>query len=203
MVKGLFLWRGMVYGIGRNADKEAFVMFATQQDTPIGPVTLQSDGERLTGLWMAGQKYFGGRGGVTLEEAPDLALFGVVRKWLAAYFAGERPALSDIPLAPAGSAFRQAVWAQLCAIPYGEVMTYGAIGEKVARALHKERIPGQAVGGAVGHNPVSILIPCHRVVGANGSLTGYAGGLERKRFLLSHEGVDMTGLFSPTKGTAL
>ena len=114
-----------------------------------------------------------------------------------------RPAISELPLAPAGSEFRQEVWKLLCEIPYGEVTTYGDIAKKIAARRGKSTMSSQAVGGAVGHNPISVIIPCHRVVGTNGSLTGYAGGLQRKIQLLTLEGADMTRLFIPTKGTAL
>ena len=110
--------------------------------------------------------------------------------------------MAELPLAPQGNAFRQGVWEILCTIPYGEVITYGSIAKKMAVKLQKERMSSQAVGGAVGHNPISIIIPCHRVVGANGSLTGYAGGIEKKIKLLELEGVDMSGFFIPQKGTA-
>jgi methylated-DNA-[protein]-cysteine S-methyltransferase len=120
-----------------------------------------------------------------------------VGEWLGAYFAGRKPGIGDLPLAPNGSAFRWSVWKELLAIPYGEVATYGDIAERIGCKS------AQAVGGAVGHNPISIIIPCHRVVGRNGSLTGYAGGLDRKRKLLELEGADMSRLFAPGKGTAL
>ena len=108
-----------------------------------------------------------------------------------------------MPLAPIGGKFRQEVWGILCEIPYGEVITYGDIAKKVAAKMNKESMSSQAVGGAVGHNPISIMIPCHRVVGSNGSLTGYAGGIGIKVKLLELEGVDMTDFFVPQKGTAL
>ena len=106
-------------------------------------------------------------------------------------------------MAPKGGEFRKAVWDILCKIPYGEVTTYGEIAKEVAVRINKERMSSQAVGGAVGHNPIAIIIPCHRVVGASGSLTGYAGGVDKKAKLLEHEGMDMSHLFKPTKGTAL
>ena len=101
------------------------------------------------------------------------------------------------------SFFRQGVWEILCQIPYGQLTTYGDIAKKIAEKMNRETMSAQAVGGAVGHNPISIIIPCHRVVGAAGSLTGYAGGIDKKIWLLKHEGVDMEGLFIPEKGTAL
>lgn len=106
-------------------------------------------------------------------------------------------------LAPRGSEFRKAVWAALCEIPYGKVTTYGEISKKVAAKFGKQHMSAQAVGGAVGHNAISIIIPCHRVVGSNGSLTGYAGGIDKKVKLLTLEKVDMSSFFIPKKGTAL
>ena len=112
-------------------------------------------------------------------------------------FKGEKPDIKELSLKPQGSLFRQEVWKLLCEIPYGEVTTYGKIAKVVAQKLHKEKMSGQAVGNAVGHNPISIIIPCHRVVGTSGSLTGYAGGIDKKIALLKHEGVDMTHYFIP------
>ena len=175
--------------------------YICEYESPIGVLTLASDGNAISGLWMDGQKYHG----ATLEEdvvrTDDAPGFPEMRAWLDAYFSGARPAPDLVPLAPKGSDFRQAVWRKLLEIPYGELTSYGAI----ANQLKKERgkASALAVGGAVGHNPISIIIPCHRVVGADGSLTGYAGGLDKKIRLLEHEGVDMTKLYVPKKGTAL
>lgn len=116
---------------------------------------------------------------------------------------GEKPSISEIPLAPRGGEFRKTIWEILCQIPYGEVTTYGEIGKKVTEIMNKKTMSGQAVGGAVGHNPISIIIPCHRVVSSNGSLTGFSGGITKKVALLEFEGVDMSKLFRPKKGTAL
>ena len=138
-----------------------------------------------------------------MTEKDDLPVFTAIKNWLDKYFAGQKPAISDLPLAPIGGAFRKAVWDILCEIPYGEYITYGDIAKTMAARMGKASMSSQAVGGAVGHNPISIIIPCHRVVGANGSLTGYAGGISKKIKLLEHEGVDMSKLFVPTKGTAL
>lgn len=123
------------------------------------------------------------------------------RAWLDAYFEGRDPGKIP-PCAPRGSEFRQLVWAKLAEIPYGELVTYGDIAKAIEADTGKKR-SARAVGGAVGHNPVSIILPCHRVVGASRSLTGYAGGIERKTALLKLEGVDMGTLIVPTKGTAL
>ena len=173
--------------------------FATTFSSPVGLLTLASDGQSVTGLWLEGQKYFGAGLPDTIQEK-DLPVFEAARAWLDAYFA-KAPLPPLPPLAPQGSPFRQAVWRLLREIPCGTVTTYGAL----ARALRAQGIPAspQAVGGAVGHSPISIMIPCHRVVGTNGSLTGYAGGVEKTRFLLELEGVDMTGLSVPSRGTAL
>lgn len=164
--------------------------FMTQYASPLGPLTLVSDGQGLAGLWIEGQKYFA----ATLPETPlprdDAPGFEAVRRWLDRYFAGENPSTEGLPLYPAGNAFRQAVWACLREIPYGQVTTYGRIARQAAERLGRAHLSAQAVGGAVGHNPISILIPCHRVVGANGLLTGYAGGLDKKEWLLHHEGAD-------------
>mgnify|MGYP004614743239 FL=1 len=169
---------------------------------PLGWVTLASDGESIVGLWLEGQKYFGDTVNGEMHREDRLAIFAKTRDWLDRYFRGEKPAITEILLAPAGNRFRQEVWKILCDIPYGEVMTYGAIARMIAERLGREKMSAQAVGGAVGHNPVSIIIPCHRVVGANGSLTGYAGGIRTKIRLLEHEKADMTGLFVPEKSTA-
>jgi len=179
--------------------------YSTTYPSPVGMLTLACDGEgsNLVGLWMEGQKYHGGTVPEEMSEKDDMPVFGAAKKWLDRYFAGEKPAVSQLPLAPIGGKFRQEVWEILCEIPYGEVITYGDIAKKVAAKMNKESMSSQAVGGAVGHNPISIMIPCHRVVGSNGSLTGYAGGIGIKVKLLELEGVDMTDFFVPQKGTAL
>jgi methylated-DNA-[protein]-cysteine S-methyltransferase len=173
-------------------------------------LTLASDGESLIGLWIdasaAGghrQKYFWGCLGGTPAIKDDLPVFLAAKAWLADYFAGKKPDASMLPLAPQGSAFRQDVWDILRGIPYGETVTYGAIAKELAARRSKLAMSAQAVGGAVGHNPLSIIIPCHRVVGASGSLTGYAAGIPVKIKLLSLEGADTGRLFVPGKGTAL
>ena len=156
------------------------MIYLTRYESPLGPVLLAADSVGLTGLWFVGQKYFPSfsDGEFLEEETPVLA---EARRWLNVYFSGASPDFLP-PLRPQGSSFRQAVWNVLLTIPRGQTMTYG----EIARRLNVRS--AQAVGGAVGHNPVSILIPCHRVVGSDGSLTGYAGGLERKERLLQLEG---------------
>lgn len=176
--------------------------YSTTYSSPLGIITLACDGSSLVGLWIEGQKYHG----AAFEDDKDSkckTIFDSAKKWLDRYFAGEKPSISELPLAPAGSEFRQEVWNILCEIPYGKVITYGEIAKKMAEKMNRQRMSSQAVGGAVGHNPISIIIPCHRVVGSNGSLTGYAGGINIKVKLLELEGADMSRLFVPTKGTAL
>ena len=173
--------------------------FVSKIPSPVGMLTLASDGESITGLWLEGQKYFGAGLQDPIKEK-SLSVFDLAQNWLDLYFA-KAPLPHLPPLAPHGTPFQQAVWHLLLEIPRGTVTTYGALAQK----LQERGISAapQAVGAAVGRNPISILIPCHRVVGADGSLTGYAGGVEKKRFLLSLEDVDMTGLYIPSRGTAL
>lgn len=175
--------------------------YTTTYPSPIGLITLASDGKNLTGLWIENQKYFER----TLDEntsEKNLPIFKDVKNWLNSYFNKEKPALT-LPLAPKGTPFQQAVWDILLDIPYGQVITYGEIGQKIAQANGKTKMSAQAVGGAVGHNPISIIIPCHRVVGAKGSLTGYASGIDKKIQLLQLEDINMATFFIPKKGTAL
>lgn len=168
------------------------MLYRTCYDSPVGRLMLASDGTNLTGLWLEGQKYFASTIGKTdVTDRSDLPIFAAAVNWLDRYFAGKKPKSSELPLAPAGSDFRKAVWNILCEIPYGEVTSYGRIAGKAAARLQKTGMSGRAVGGAVGHNPISIIIPCHRVVGADGSLTGYAGGIDKKIKLLKLEGVEM------------
>lgn len=156
--------------------------------TPLGPVTAAANDDGLTGLWFVGQKYYPADTG-TWAEDPNHPAFHALRDWLEAYFAGRDPGPLP-PLAPRGTTFQLAVWERLLAIPRGQVTTYGRIARRLAADLGRPSMSAQAVGGAVGHNPVSILIPCHRVVGGDGRLTGYAGGLDKKEALLRLEGVD-------------
>jgi methylated-DNA-[protein]-cysteine S-methyltransferase len=187
--------------------RRLIIFNSTTHPSPVGIITLASNSGNLVGLWLEGQKYHGlplpedTRGRNTRES--DISVFEKTKKWLDTYFAGGRPAISELPLAPAGGAFRQGVWDILREIPYGTVITYGEIARKIAIKMNRTRMSAQAVGGAVGHNPISIIIPCHRVVGADGSLTGYAGGINTKIKLLTLEHADMSKLYVPRKGTAL
>ena len=171
--------------------------YSTTCRSPVGLITLASDGGGLAGLWIEGQKYHGGTIPEAMTEKDSLPVFDKTKHWLDRYFAGEKPCISELPLAPIGGEFRQIVWNILRGIPYGEVMTYGDIAKKTAAKMNAASMSAQAVGGAVGHNPISIVIPCHRVVGSNGSLTGYAGGIAVKARLLELEGADMTALYIP------
>jgi len=164
--------------------------------SPLGKLLLAGVGDGFTGLWIEGQKYYPdlAKDEIRIRETPVLIQ---AELWLNRYFAGEKPEIDELKLLPRGSSFQIIVWKLLCEIPYGKVTTYGALASEAAAASGRETMSAQAVGGAVGHNPISIIIPCHRVVGADGSLTGYAGGLDRKTELLIHEGVDMTRLFLP------
>lgn len=174
--------------------------FIDLYESPLGAITLASDGEALVGLWFEQQKYDKATLG-ECEKRPDLPVLREARTWLDTYFEGKDPGPIP-PVRPRGTEFRQRVWQQLAEIPYGHLTTYGEIAQRIA-AETGTRASARAVGGGVGHNPISIILPCHRVVGASGSLTGFGGGLPRKIALLELEGVDLSGLTVPTKGTAL
>ena len=188
-----------------------------EYDSPIGSIVMAGDGESLTGLWFVGQKYFGstlpGGGECTwthersvegtpkvcggnltevrecIGENTQLPVFQTTKRWLDLYFQGKIPDFMPA-LRLEGTPFRKAVWEILLSIPYGQTMTYGEIASKLAEQRGLPRMSAQAVGNAVGHNPISIIVPCHRVVGSDGSLTGYAGGVEKKAALLALEGAD-------------
>ncbi|MDD4773387.1 MAG: methylated-DNA--[protein]-cysteine S-methyltransferase [Eubacteriales bacterium] len=167
--------------------------YSARYNSPVGEILLAGDeNNNIIGLWIAGQKYIADTMPKELAERDDLAVLREGMAWLDDYFAGLKPGLSELPLAPAGSIFRQQVWKVLAEIPYGELTTYGSVAKETAKRMGKDRMSARAVGGAVGHNPISVIIPCHRVIGSDGSLTGYAGGIEKKIMLLRHEGVDTT-----------
>jgi len=173
-------------------------------DSPLGRITLASDGEKLSGLWFDGQKYYGSTFSEEKEqhEQRKLPIFEQTRQWLDIYFNGQKPDFTP-PLSMQATPFRRDVWEIMLQIPFGQTMTYGAIAKEIAKQRGIERMSAHAVGGAVSHNPISLIIPCHRVVGTNGSLTGYAGGIDKKVWLLTLEKVDLSKFFIPTKGTAL
>ena len=177
------------------------MLYYKKAASPLGEITLRSDGEALTGLWFADDKHYGAKE-IDGEGLADLDVFMQAEAWLAEYFAGREPKVS-VPLKLQGSEFQIQVWRLLQDIPYGRLVTYGDIAKKIAAQKGVARMSAQAVGGAVGHNPLCIIVPCHRVVGANGSLTGYGGGMWRKVRLLELEKVAMSKLTVPTKGTAL
>ena len=170
-------------------------------ESPLGGVLLAADEIGLTGLWFDGEKYFAGNLPKVYAER-ETSILLEAKRWLDIYFSGKEPDFTP-PLHPIGSAFRQSVWEILLQIPYGKTTTYGEIARQLSEKMGLSRMSAQAVGGAVGHNEISIIIPCHRVVGTNGSLTGYAGGIDKKGKLLELEQTDMTGFFVPKKGTAL
>ena len=165
--------------------------------SPLGEVLLSADDTGLSGLWFAGQRYFARTlpPGAAPGETPVLT---ETKRWLDCYFSGKRPDFLP-PLHLIGTDFQQAVWNLLLEIPYGQTVTYGALARTLAQQLGKPAMSAQAVGAAVGRNPVSIIVPCHRVVGADGNLTGYAGGVERKLQLLQLEGADLSRLHVPKK----
>lgn len=153
--------------------------------SPLGAITMASDGDALIGLWFDGQKYFADTLSSDFREEP-LKVFDEAEGWLDLYFSGKAPDFLPA-LNPRGTAFRRTVWNILLTIPYGQTMTYGKVAALAAKRLERPRMSAQAAGSAVGHNPISLIIPCHRVIGSDGSLTGYAGGLERKARLLGLE----------------
>ena len=162
-------------------------------DSPLGGITMASDGKALVGLWFDGQKYFADNLDPDHIEKP-LPIFEQADEWLDTYFSGKIPAFTP-PLSMRTTPFRETVWRVMLSIPYGQTMTYREIAEKVAKEKGLSSMSSQAVGGAVGHNAISLMIPCHRVVGAKGYLTGYAGGIDKKKRLLELEGLDVDELF--------
>lgn len=177
------------------------MIYTSEYTSPLGIITLACDDEAILGLWFNGQRYFGNiLPKQTVER--EHRLFAQARQWLDIYFSGREPDFLP-PLRYDSTPFRKAVCDIMLTIPYGKTMTYGEIAARIAEQKGILRMSAQAVGGAVGHNPISLMIPCHRVIGTGGSLTGYGGGVVRKEKLLELEGTDMRGLFIPKKGTAL
>ncbi len=158
--------------------------------TPIGPVTLAAEGNALAALWMEKQRFFGVVEGKTVapfpsEDSDDPVLL-LAKEWLGRYFAGEKPNPQELPLAPRGSDFQRRVWELLLDVPYAEVITYGQLAARLAERRGRP-VAAQAIGGAVGRNPIALIIPCHRVIAAGGKIGGYGGGIRRKEFLLNFE----------------
>ena len=168
--------------------------FTAHYDSPLGSITLASDGTSLFGLWFEGQKFFADTLNRKHEERCDLPIFHETCRWLDIYFSGNQPAFSP-PLLMRATEFQKSVWKVLLTIPYGHTMTYGDIARIIATQYGRKSMSAQAVGNAVGHNRISLIIPCHRVIGSNGSLTGYAGGIERKAWLLQMEGSGKHGYY--------
>ena len=166
-------------------------------NSPLGDILLASKDNKLIGLWIEGQKYFLSSIKEEIQENSNDGVLLATKSWLDRYFNGQKPNIDELNLSPIGSDFRQAVRKILCKIPYGETITYNDIAKEIARQRKIKKMSAQAIGGAVGHNPISIIIPCHRVVGTNGNLTGYAGGIEKKIWLLRHEHVNMENFFIP------
>lgn len=156
-------------------------------DSPLGGITMASDGEAITGLWFEGQRYYADTLDTDHEEKA-LPVFAQADRWLNIYFSGKAPDFTP-PIQMKATSFRKAVWEIMLTIPFGQTMTYGEIAERIAKQSGS-RTSARAVGGAVGHNAISLIIPCHRVVGSNGSLTGYAGGIDKKVKLLALEQVE-------------
>ena len=153
--------------------------------SPIGILTAVSDGTSITGLWMENQRYWGQSVSADPADGSNLEVMNQLQKWLDAYFNGKEPSFF-VPCKADGTVFQQAVWEQLNRIPYGKTVTYGQIAKTIEQESGKI-VSAQAVGNAIGRNPICILIPCHRVIGSNGELTGYAAGIDRKRILLELE----------------
>ncbi len=177
------------------------MQYTAAYQSSVGDVLLAADETGLTGLWFEGEKFYA----LSLDpehEERETPIFAITRRWLDIYFSGHEPDFMP-PVHMIGSEFRRCVWELLLQIPYGTTVTYGDLARQVARRRGLRRMSAQAVGGAVGHNEISIIVPCHRVAGTNGSLTGYAVGVDKKRRLLELEGVDMEKFFVPARGTAL
>lgn len=165
------------------------MLYTTVYTSPLGEMLLASDGGHLTGLWFYGQKYFPAALDENALRTDGIFALEAAKCWLDRYFAGGRPDCSELALAPSGTAFQRRVWARLCAIPYGQTLSYGDIAREFAAEDGRAHMSAQAIGGAVGRNPISVIIPCHRVLSSGGQLTGYAGGTDKKLALLTLEGV--------------
>ena len=175
------------------------MQYTYHYQSPLGEIFLVADEVGLIGLWFAGQKYFANSLDNDSVEK-ELPIFKKTKKWLDSYFSGKKPSF-EIPIHFIGTDFQKAVWKILCSIPYGSTMTYGEIATILAKEQGLDRMSAQAVGGAVGHNKISVIVPCHRVMGAKGNLTGYAGGIAKKIQLLKLEGAFQDNFYVPKKST--
>ena len=168
------------------------IYYKTEYKSPLGIITICCDeDEKVVGLFFKNQKYFADNIDGKITENNNLKIFVTVKNWLDKYFAGKKPNIKEIPIKFIGNDFRKSVWKILYKIPYGKTLTYGDIAKQIAKQKDIAKMSAQAIGGAVGHNPISIIVPCHRVVGKNGKLTGYAAGINKKKKLLELEQVNM------------
>lgn len=163
------------------------MVYTSAYSSPLGDILLASKNNKLIGLWFKGQKYYLSSIKEETQEKADEEILIKTKNWLDRYFKGEKPSIKELTLNPNGSSFRKEVWKILCNIPYGSIVTYKEIASILAKEKGLKSMSAQAIGGAVGHNPISIIIPCHRVVGTNSKLIGYAGGLDKKEYLLKLE----------------
>ena len=170
--------------------------YLSHYESPLGTMTMASDGEHLTGLWFDGQKYDRSTIDGNAEFKPHLPVFTQTTQWLDTYFEGTEPSFT-LPIRIEGSDFKKMVTSIMLSIPFGATSTYARIAADVARRTGQKQMSAQAVGGAVGRNPIVLIVPCHRVLASDGSLRGYAGGVDRKERLLEMEGVNVSGLLTP------
>lgn len=163
------------------------MVFSSYYQSPIGKLLIASKNNQIIGVWLKDQKYYLENIEEKMVISDHIPVIIQTKKWLREYFNGEKPNIEELPLNPIGSDFRRKVWKILTKIPYGTVTTYKRVSEILAEEMNLQHMSAQAVGAAIGHNPISIIIPCHRVIGTNGSLVGYSGGLNKKEILLNHE----------------
>ena len=171
------------------------MIYTATYKSPVGNLLIAAKDNKLIGLWIENQKYYLSDFKEEMAEREDIEILTKTKSWLDRYFNREKPDINELDINLIGSEFRKSVWEILKTIPYGKVVTYNDIAKKIAEQKGISKMSAQAIGEAVGHNPISIIVPCHRVVGTNGSLTGYAGGIEKKIQLLELEGIDMSKYF--------
>ena len=183
-------------GFKKEKQKMENIMYTSTYDSAIGSLLLAADDIGLVGLWLNSDRFYANLLANREYIAKETPILQEAKRWLDVYFSGREPKI-ELPIHLIGTPFRQEVWQLLLQIPYGQVATYGDLAKKMAEKRGVAYMSAQAIGGAVGHNEISIIIPCHRVIGANGNLTGYAGGIDKKLKLLELEGVDTKKLFLP------